>query len=146
MEVAEAVRNSPILRWPRFLLNVSPQNAFVIRFGVVVTASIWIGKAPGLLENSATWIVITCLMLIQPTSGGSLLKGLLRGAGTIVGALSAIVLFGLAVWLISRGGSKPATTVQTYPPASGYGTQAPPPPPAQAPDDPYDEAPPPSTG
>lgn len=93
--MSEAIRIPPMIRWGRSLLDVSPQNAFIVRFGVVVTLAIWIGKAPGLVDNSPTWILITSLMLLEPTSGGSMMKGLLRAAGTIFGAFTAIGLFGL---------------------------------------------------
>ncbi len=79
----------------RRALSVSPALAYAIRFGLAVSASIWIGKAPGLVENHATWILITVLMVLQPTSGGFLLKGVLRAVGTLVAAFTAIGLFGL---------------------------------------------------
>lgn len=60
-----------------------------------MSAAIWIGKAPGLVENHSTWILITVLMVIQPTAGGALLKGLLRAVGTLAAAFTAILLFGL---------------------------------------------------
>lgn len=93
--MAEAIRRIPILqrRWP--VMAVSPTVAYVIRFGVATTAAIWIGKAPGLIENSPTWILITVLMVLQPAAGGALIKGLLRAIGTLAGAFTAIALFGL---------------------------------------------------
>jgi uncharacterized membrane protein YccC len=68
-----------------------------IRAGVAVSAAIWIGNAPGLVENHSSWILITVLMVLQPTSGGSMLKGLLRMIGTVAAAFTAIVLLGLYV-------------------------------------------------
>jgi uncharacterized membrane protein YccC len=62
---------------------------------VATCAAIWIGKAPGLVENNSQWILITVMVLMQQTSGASALKGLLRLAGTLAGALIAIPLFGL---------------------------------------------------
>jgi uncharacterized membrane protein YccC len=93
--VSEAIHRLSSLgqRWPS--LTVSPTTAYVIRFAVAVTASIWIGKAPGLVENSSKWILITVLTVLQPTAGGSVMKGLLRAVGTVVGAFAAILLFGL---------------------------------------------------
>ena len=76
-------------------LSVSPAVAYAIRFGVATSAAIWIGKVPGLVENHSTWILITVLMVLQPTNAGSVLKGLLRAVGTIAAAFTAILLFGL---------------------------------------------------
>ncbi len=94
-DVAEALRSRPGLRrgWPAFA--ISPPAAYAIRFAVAVTAAIWIGKAPGLVENNSTWILITVLMVLQPTTGGSLVKGLLRALGTALAAFTSILLFGL---------------------------------------------------
>jgi uncharacterized membrane protein YccC len=93
--VAEAVRSLPRLRGAWRALAISPAAAYAIRFGVAVSAALWIGKAPGLVENQSTWILITVLMLVQPTTGAALMKGLLRAAGTVAGACTAILLFGL---------------------------------------------------
>ncbi len=73
----------------------SPPVAFAIRFAVSVSAAIWIGHASALVTNSSSWILITVLMVAQPDSGGSLVKGLLRAVGTMAAAITAIVLFGL---------------------------------------------------
>ena len=73
----------------------SPAVAYAIRFGIAVSAAIWLGKAPGLVGSHSTWILITVLMLVQPTTGASLLKALLRAAGTLAAAFTAIGLFGL---------------------------------------------------
>jgi uncharacterized membrane protein YccC len=93
--VTEAVRSLPRLRGARRALAISPPVAYAIRFAVAVTAALWIGKAPGLVENQSKWILITVLMLVQPTTGAALMKGLLRAAGTVAGACTAILLFGL---------------------------------------------------
>jgi uncharacterized membrane protein YccC len=58
-----------------------------------VSAAIWLGKAPGLVGSHSTWILITVLMLVQPTTGASLMKAVLRAAGTVVAAFTAIGLF-----------------------------------------------------
>jgi uncharacterized membrane protein YccC len=94
--VAEAVhpfprRHGAARRW----YAPSPASAFAIRFGVAVCAAIWIGKLPGLVENNSQWILITVMVLMQQTAGAAVLKGLLRCAGTLAGALIAIPLFGL---------------------------------------------------
>jgi uncharacterized membrane protein YccC len=75
--------------------SVSPELAFAIRYAVCVSAAIWIGHTPGLVTNQSSWILITVLMVAQPESGGSLMKGLLRAVGTVAAAIIAIVLFGL---------------------------------------------------
>ncbi len=93
--MAEAVHSLPRLQGARRALAISPPAAYAIRFGVAVSAALWIGKAPGLVENQSTWILITVLMLVQPTTGAALLKGLLRAAGTLAGASASILLFGL---------------------------------------------------
>ena len=73
----------------------SPAMAFAIRSGVVVAAAIWLGKMPGIVEHNSTWIMISALTVLQPTVGNAMLRGLLRIAGTVAGALTAILLFGL---------------------------------------------------
>jgi uncharacterized membrane protein YccC len=93
--VAEAIHSSVRFRGLRRALTPSPAVAHAIRFGVAVSAAIWLGKAPGLVENNATWILITVLVLMQPTTGGFLLKGLMRALGTVAAAFTAIGLFGL---------------------------------------------------
>lgn len=60
-----------------------------------VCAAIWLGHLPALIENEPSWIVITVLMVSQPSAAGSLSKGLLRITGTLVAGITAIVLFGL---------------------------------------------------
>jgi uncharacterized membrane protein YccC len=89
--MAQAVQTAPLFRLP----PVSPAVAYGVRFAVVVSAAIWLGKAPGLVDNNATWILITVLMVAQPQTGGSLLKGLLRAVGTAAAAFTAIFLFGI---------------------------------------------------
>ncbi len=93
--MAEAVHSPPWLRAVRSSLTPSPAAAYAIRFGLVASAAIWIGKAPGLVENHSSWILITVLMLTQATTGASLLKGLLRLVGTAAAVFTAILLFGL---------------------------------------------------
>ncbi|MBW2316299.1 MAG: FUSC family protein, partial [Deltaproteobacteria bacterium] len=72
----------------------SPPVAYAIRFAVAVSAALWLGNLPGLVTNNPTWILITVLMILQPTTGGFLLKGVLRAVGTLAGAVTAILLFG----------------------------------------------------
>ena len=90
-----AVLDSKRAHRARWLRSVSPAAAHAIRMGVAASAAIWIGKAPGLVENSPTWILITVIILVQPTIGGALSKGLARLVGTVAGAFTAILLFGL---------------------------------------------------
>jgi uncharacterized membrane protein YccC len=92
---AETIHSSSRPLRARRLPTPSPAAAYAVRSGVAVTAAIWIGKAPGLVENQSTWILITVLMLLQPTTGASVLKALLRAVGTLAGAFTAIALFGL---------------------------------------------------
>jgi len=93
--MAETVRQSKRLQGFRPRRGVPPAVAHATRWGVAVAAAIWIAKAPGLVENSATWILITVAVLLQPTMGSSLLKSVARLAGTLAGALTAIPLYGL---------------------------------------------------
>jgi uncharacterized membrane protein YccC len=67
--MAEAAHDLPRLPSVRRIPTPSPELAYAIRFGVAVTAAIWIGKAPGLVESHSSWILITVLMLVQPTPG-----------------------------------------------------------------------------
>jgi uncharacterized membrane protein YccC len=93
--VAEAIHSTRSLEPVGRLWRPSPQTAFALRLAVAVAAAIWIGHAPGLADNHPTWILITVLMLSQPTVGASLLKSLLRAIGTIAAAFTSILLFGL---------------------------------------------------
>ncbi|MBW2281833.1 MAG: FUSC family protein [Deltaproteobacteria bacterium] len=72
-----------------------PAARYSIRAGLAVSAAIWLANAPGLIENHSTWILITVLMLLQPTTGASLQKGLLRAVASVAAAFTAIALFGL---------------------------------------------------
>ena len=92
--MAEAIHSPVRFRGLRRALAISPAAAYAVRSGVAVSAAIWIGKAPGLIENHGTWILITVLVLLQPTTGGFLLKAALRATGTLVAAFAAILLFG----------------------------------------------------
>jgi uncharacterized membrane protein YccC len=75
--------------------TLPPEITFAIRFTICVCAAIWISHVPGIVGNESQWILITVLMVSQPNSGGSLLKGLLRAVGTAMAAITAILLFGL---------------------------------------------------
>ena len=57
--MAEAIHSSsrPRDRWPS--LTPSPEVAHAIRAGIAVGLAIWIGKAPGLVENGASSILVT---------------------------------------------------------------------------------------
>lgn len=80
----------------RGALTPSPAVAFAIRSGVAVSAAFWLGKLPGLVENHSIWIPITVfVLLMKPTSGGSLRKGFMRAIGTVAAFVTSIVLFGL---------------------------------------------------
>jgi uncharacterized membrane protein YccC len=94
-DVAEAAHSRPRFPSAKRIPAPSPAVAYAVRFGIAVSAAIWLGNAPGLVENHATWILITVLMLVQPTNGASLMKALLRGVGTLAAAFTAIGLFGL---------------------------------------------------
>ena len=93
--MAQALRTFPLRGILTGLGAVSPEFAFAVRYAVCASAAIWIGHAPGLVTNQSSWILITVLMVAQPESGGSLMKGLLRIVGTVAGAIISIPLFGL---------------------------------------------------
>jgi uncharacterized membrane protein YccC len=93
--MAQALQALPFRRILTRFGAVSPELAFAIRYAVAVSAAIWIGHAPAIVTNQGTWILITVMIVAQPESGGSLLKGLLRAVGTLAAAIIAIVLFGL---------------------------------------------------
>ncbi len=94
-EIAHALLRFPGRGWLRRALTLSPGAAHVIRFSVAAAVAVWIGKAPGLVENQGYWILLTVLIVMQPTTGGSLVRGLLRLVGTLAGAMTAILLFRL---------------------------------------------------
>jgi uncharacterized membrane protein YccC len=94
VNVAEAVHSSPRFEAVRPSWRPSPVVRHAFRLAVSVSAAVWLANAPGLAENHPSWILITVLMLVQPTVGASLLKSLLRAVGTLAAALSAILLFG----------------------------------------------------
>jgi len=93
--MTQALRMFPLRSVVTSLGSVSPELAFAIRYAVCASSAIWIGHAPGLVTNQSSWILITVLMVAQPESGGSLMKGLLRAVGTVAAAFIAIALFGL---------------------------------------------------
>ena len=93
--MVQALRTFPLRGRLTGFGSVSPELAFAIRYAVCTSLAIWIGHLPGLVTNQGTWILITVMIVAQPESGGSLLKGLLRAVGTLAAAIIAIVLFGL---------------------------------------------------
>ena len=93
--MAQAVQRFPILRKLTRMAHVSPVTAFGIRYATAVSAAIWLGHAPGLVENQSKWILITVCVVMQPIAGGSLLKAILRAFGTLVAFFTAILVFGL---------------------------------------------------
>ena len=86
---------SPRRRFALHIPSVSPAAAFGIRFGVGAGAAIWLGHVSGLVTNSSSAILITVLVVMQPVTGGSFARGLLRVVGTLAAAVTAILLFGL---------------------------------------------------
>ena len=74
---------------------LSPTTGYAVRFGTAVSAAIWLGKVPGLVSSHSSWILITVLVLMQPSAQGTMLKTLFRLIGTPAAAGSAILLFGL---------------------------------------------------
>ena len=93
--MAEAVHSFSRFRRARHFRPLSPTMAYALRLGINASAAIWIGNVPGLADNHSSWILITVLVLTQPTTGASLKKSLFRTMGTVAAACSAILLFGL---------------------------------------------------
>ena len=93
--MAQAVQRFPILGKLTRMAHVSPVTAFGIRYATAVSAAIWLGHAPGLVENQSKWILITVCVVMQPIAGGSLLKAILRAFGTLVAFFTSILVFGL---------------------------------------------------
>jgi len=93
--MAQALRTFPLYGVVASLVSVSPELAFAIRFAVCASVAIWIGHTPAIVTNQGSWILITVLIVAQPETGGSLLKGLLRAVGTLAAAIISIALFGL---------------------------------------------------
>ena len=93
--MAQTVQRFPILGNLTRMAHVSPVTAFGIRYATAVSAAIWLGHAPGLVENQSKWILITVCVVMQPIAGGSLLKAILRSFGTLVAFFTAILVFGL---------------------------------------------------
>ena len=90
--MTEAVHSSPRFEAVRPSPRASPVVRYAVRLAVSVSVAVWLANAPGLVENRPSWILITVLMLVQPTVGASLLKSLLRAGGTLAGALFSILI------------------------------------------------------
>lgn len=89
--MAQAVEALPLrglLEWLR-----TPAARYGLKWGAAVTAALWLGQAYGLPEQ--TWLAIAVIFVMQPLSGASALKGVLRITGTVAAALVSIALFGL---------------------------------------------------
>ena len=93
--MAQAVQRLPILGKLTRIADISPVTAFGIRYATAVSAAIWLGHAPGLVENQSKWILITVCVVMQPIAGGSLSKAILRSFGTLAAFFTAILVFGL---------------------------------------------------
>ena len=90
--MAEAAAHLPLHRAAAWLARPSPAARYGLKLGSAAAASLWAAYASGLPQP--TWAPITVLVVCQPTSGGSIQKGLLRLAGTIAAAAASIALFG----------------------------------------------------
>jgi len=93
--VAHAIHRLPIPGSLPRMADISPATAFGIRYATAVSAAIWLGHAPGLVENQSKWILITVCVVMQPIAGASLLKAILRIFGTLVAFFTSILIFGL---------------------------------------------------
>jgi uncharacterized membrane protein YccC len=91
--LAQAVEALPLRGLLEWLRTPSPAARYGIKWGAAVTAALWLGQAYGLPEQ--TWLAIAVIFVMQPLSGASALKGVLRITGTVAAALVSIALFGL---------------------------------------------------
>jgi len=74
------------------LARPAPPLRYGIKWGVALCAALWLGHAYALPH--AQWIAFTVMFVMQPLSGASALKSLLRIVGTIAAGLYSIWAFG----------------------------------------------------
>lgn len=75
------------------LAHPSPPVRYALKFGTTMAAALWFAYSSELSDKVT--IFITVLFVMQPTSGGSIKKGIPRIAGTAACALTCILIYGL---------------------------------------------------
>jgi hypothetical protein len=75
------------------LAPLSPPVRYALKFGTTMAAALWFAYSSQLSDKVT--IFITVLFVMQPTSGGSIKKGLTRIAGTVACALICIAIYGM---------------------------------------------------
>jgi uncharacterized membrane protein YccC len=83
----------PLSRALRRLAYPSPAVRYALKFGTTVAAALWFAYSSELSDKVT--IFITVLFVMQPTSGGSIKKGLPRIAGTVASALMCVLIYGM---------------------------------------------------
>jgi uncharacterized membrane protein YccC len=83
----------PLSRSLHRLAHPSPPVRYGLKFGTTLAAALWFAYSSELSDKVT--IFITVLFVMQPTSGGSIKKGITRIAGTVACALICIVIYGM---------------------------------------------------
>jgi uncharacterized membrane protein YccC len=89
----QAVDRFPPTRALQRLARPSPPVRYGLKFGTTMAAALWFAHGSELSDKVT--IFITVLFVMQPTSGGSIKKGIPRIAGTVASALACIAIYGL---------------------------------------------------
>ena len=89
----QTVDQVPLGRALHRLAYPSPPVRYALKFGTTMVAALWFAYSSELSDKVS--IFITILFVMQPTSGGSIKKGLPRIAGTVACALICILIYGL---------------------------------------------------
>ena len=87
----------PLSRAMHRLAHLSPAVRYALKFGTTMAAALWFAYSSELSDKVT--IFITVLFVMQPTSGGSIRKGLPRIAGTVACALMCVLIYVMFVQL-----------------------------------------------
>jgi uncharacterized membrane protein YccC len=87
----------PLSRALHRLAHPSPAVRYALKFGTTMAAALWFAYSSELSDKVT--IFITVLFVMQPTSGGSIKKGVPRIAGTVACALMCVLIYGMFVQL-----------------------------------------------
>jgi uncharacterized membrane protein YccC len=88
----QTVDRVPLSLALRRLARPSPAVRYALKFGTTMAAALWFAYSSELSDKVT--IFITVLFVMQPTSGGSIKKGLPRIAGTVAAALMSVAIYG----------------------------------------------------
>jgi uncharacterized membrane protein YccC len=93
VELSQALGRLPLTSALRWLARPPPAVRFGLKLGTAMAAAIWITFLSALDWGLSIWM--TVLFVMQPDTGASIKKGLMRILGSVASALISIAIYGL---------------------------------------------------